>query len=54
LYDAVRDLAYHLAIADYFAGPAMFAKLKGATITVPVPTANVVTEKAVRDFARLK
>jgi hypothetical protein len=54
VYDAARDLAYYLVVPDYFAGPEIFAKLKGATVTVPVPTENVVSEKAMRDLARLK
>jgi hypothetical protein len=54
VYDAVRDLAYYLVIPDYFAGPEVFAKLKGATVTMQVPTENVVNEKALRGLARLK
>lgn len=54
LYDAARDLAYYLVIADYFAGANVFVRLKGATVTVPVPLDNVVSEQAIRHLARLK
>ena len=54
VYDAARDLAYYLVIQDYFAGPGVFAKLSGTTVTVPVPRKNVVSEKAMQELAPLK
>jgi len=54
LYDAQSDCAYWLAIHDYFSGPESFAKLKGNTITVPIPTANLLSERAMWDFGRRK
>jgi hypothetical protein len=54
VYDAARDMAYYLVTGDYFAGPEVFARLKGARVTVPIPTENVVTAKAMRELARLK
>jgi hypothetical protein len=54
LYDAVRDRAYYLWIQEYCRGTAIFARLSGKTITVPVPTANLVNEEAIRGFAHAK
>ena len=54
LYDAAADEAYYRFIQDYFAGPDIFSKLRGASVTVPVPTEAVVNELALREFARLK
>jgi hypothetical protein len=54
MYDAAADRAYWLWIQDYFAGPGAFAKLRGETVTVAIPTANVLNEQAMRDFARWK
>lgn len=54
LYDGVADRAYYLSIKDHFAGPGVFAKLKGREISVPIPTVNVMSEAAMREFARAK
>jgi hypothetical protein len=54
VYDAARDLAYYLVIAEYCAGPEIFAKLKGRTVTIPVPMENMMSEMAMRNLARLK
>lgn len=54
VYDAARDCAHWLAIQSYFAAEQRFGKLKGKTITAPIPTANLLNENAIRDFARLK
>jgi hypothetical protein len=53
-YDARADRAYWLTIQRHFAGPRTFGKLKAKTITVPIPVANRLNERAVRDFARQK
>ena len=53
LYDATSDRAHWISIQTYFADDA-FAKLHGKTITVPIPTANVISVKAMREFAREK
>ncbi len=50
MYDAANDRAYWLLVQSYFA----FGQLRGKTITVPIPTANVLNEKAMREFARRK
>jgi len=54
VYDAQSDRAYWLAIQGYFAGTEAFAKLKGKTITVPIPTTNLLNERAMWEFARRK
>lgn len=54
VYDALRDRAYWLAIQGYFAGPGAFARLKGKTITVPVPITNLLNGRAMQEFARQK
>jgi hypothetical protein len=54
LYDAQRDRAYWISVQSYFAGAQAFGKLKGQTITVPIPTVNVLNERAIREFARQK
>ncbi len=54
LYDATGDRAYWLSIQKYFADRDRFAKLSGATITVGIPTANLLNDNAMRDFAREK
>jgi Domain of unknown function (DUF4365) len=54
MYDAVADLACWLSIQTYFAGAGAFARLRGETITVSIPTANALNEQALRDFARWK
>jgi hypothetical protein len=53
LYDGVRDLAYYLSIQEHFADD-IFAKLAGQTVTVPIPTENVLNEAAMRGFALAK
>jgi Domain of unknown function (DUF4365) len=54
LYDATRDVAYYLSVKDYVSGHDIFAKLSGATVTIQVPTENLMSEKAFREFARTK
>ena len=54
LYDAAHDLAYYLSIQEHFAGRGIFAKLRGKTVTVPVPTTNLMNETAMRELARAK
>jgi hypothetical protein len=54
VYDAPRDCAFWLSIQGCFADEQGFGKLKGKTIKVPVPTANVLDENSIRDFARRK
>jgi Domain of unknown function (DUF4365) len=54
LYDAQTDRAYWLSIQRHFAGAQAFAKLSSKTITVPIPTANLLSERVMRDFARQK
>ena len=54
LYDATQDRAYWLSIQSYFGDETAFAKLRSKTITVPIPTANVIDDKAMREFARQK
>jgi hypothetical protein len=54
LYDAVHGCAYWLWIQDFVANENAFAKLHGKTITVSIPTANLMSESAMREFARMK
>jgi hypothetical protein len=54
VYDAQTDRAYWLSVQRYFAGAQGFTKLRGKTVTVPVPTAHRLNERAMRDFARQK
>jgi hypothetical protein len=54
LYDGVEDRAYWLSIQDYFADTQVFAKMRGKTVTVPLPIANVMSEAACRQFAQSK
>jgi hypothetical protein len=54
LYDAAQDWAYWLSIQSYFAAPHLFAKMRGQTVTVPIPMANRISETAMREFAREK
>jgi hypothetical protein len=46
VFDAVRELAYHLTIQDYFAGNRVFTRLRGSTVTVPIPVKNLMSEAA--------
>jgi hypothetical protein len=55
IYDARKDTAYWLYVQSYFRrckGFNLFAA--GKTVTIAVPTANVVTPAAVRRFARFR
>jgi hypothetical protein len=54
VYDAARDTAYWLSIQNHFAGDQGFRQLKGKTVTVRVPTANVLNPSAIHEFARQK
>ena len=54
LYDAANDCAYWLSIHRYFGDLQSFAKLRGKTVTVPIPIRNLLSEKAMREFAREK
>ena len=54
VYDGARDRAYWLWVQGYFADKQVFGKLRGKTITLSVPIANVLTERAMRFFARQK
>lgn len=51
LYDAAQDLAYWLSIQDCFGDEHAFAKLHGKTVTVPLPSANLLDVAAMRAFA---
>ena len=55
VYDGRKDIAYWLYVQSYFRrlpGFNLFAA--GQTVTVHVPTANVVTPAAVRKFGRFR
>ena len=54
LYDAKLDRAFWLSIHSYFGNEQAFAKLRGKTITIPIPATNLINEKAMRDFVREK
>jgi len=54
LYDAVGDCAYWLSIQTYFSDEHAFAKLRGKTVTVYIPKANVLSVDAMREFAQEK
>jgi hypothetical protein len=55
LYDARKDVAYWMYVQEYFRRQKGFNLFTaGQTITVPVPTANIVTTAAVRRFARFR
>lgn len=54
VFDAGREVAYHVSIKDYFMGVDIFARLSGTTVTVQVPTDNVLNENAMREYARAK
>lgn len=54
VYDAAAAGAYWLSIQHHYAGAQAFGMLKGKTITVHVPTANVLNERAIRSFASQK
>ncbi len=55
VYDARRDIAYWLYVQSYFRrlkGFNLFTA--GQTVTVYIPTANILTRAAVRRFARFR
>ena len=55
VYDARKDVAYWLYVQSYFRrqkGFNLFAA--GTTVTVQLPSANLVTLAAVRKFARFR
>jgi hypothetical protein len=54
VYDAKQDCAYWLSIHSYFGNEQAFNRLRGKTVTIPIPTANRMSEIAMRDFAREK
>jgi hypothetical protein len=54
IYDGAHDRAYWLSIQDYFADKQAFGKLRGKTITIRIPAANLLSEKAMRTFAQEK
>jgi len=54
LYDAAHERAYWLSIQNYFAAPQAFARIRGQTVTVPIPKTNRMSAKAMREFAREK
>ena len=52
VYGVVQDRAYWLYIQRYFAGGRVFRLARGAaTLNVRIPTANLLNETAVRQFA---
>jgi hypothetical protein len=53
-YDAKRDRAFWLAIQEYFGDNQAFEKMRGKTISVPVPRKNQLDDSAMRLFARMK
>jgi hypothetical protein len=54
VYDAGLDRAYWLAIQGHFSGMDRFARLRGKTVTIPIPIENVLDASAMREFARRK
>ncbi len=53
VYDALKETAYWMYVQAHFEGRTGFALSdKGVTITVNIPTANVVNEAAIRRFER--
>jgi hypothetical protein len=54
MYDAICACAYWLSIQTNFAGKDVFAKLGGKTVTVWISKENLISEAAIREFARLK
>lgn len=55
VYDGRREIAYWLYVQSYFAKWKSFSLFTaGATVTVQVPTANVINPSAVRRFARFR
>jgi hypothetical protein len=55
MYDAARDQAFWLNVQEYFRGQ-RWAERAGATttVTVRIPTANILDESAVRRFGRFR
>lgn len=45
-YDEANDCGYWLSIQEYFADVHAFAKLSGKTVTVSIPTDNVLSADA--------
>lgn len=54
IYDAANDRAYWLWMQGYSIDTRAFAKLRGKTVTIAVPTTNIINENALREFARRK
>jgi hypothetical protein len=55
VYDAHADVAYWMYVQAYFEQLAGFdPEGSGATITIYIPKTNVVTEDAIRQFARFR
>jgi hypothetical protein len=55
VYDARQDRAYWLYVQSHFRERKGFNLFTaGGTVTVQVPTANIVDPKAVRRFARFR
>src|SRR5207237_9577673 len=55
VYDAMADRAFWLNVQEYFRGREWPSRAGSTTtVTVHVPTANVLDEEAIRLFARLR
>lgn len=55
VYDARKNVAYWLYVQSYFRRLKEFSLFTaGQTVTIHIPTANVITQAAVRKFARFR
>lgn len=54
LYDAGQERALGLSIQSHFADQQTFARLSGKTVRVSIPTDNLISDEAMREFAREK
>jgi hypothetical protein len=54
LYDANEDRGFWISIHSHFGDASAFARLRGKTVSISVPTVNVVTAEAFRAFADMK
>jgi hypothetical protein len=54
IYDAQADVGYWLYVQAYFQDEEAAPKITGETVTLHIPTANVLGEAAVRRFAAAK
>jgi Domain of unknown function (DUF4365) len=54
LYDAATERAYWLWMQGYSADTRAFARPRGITLTIRIPTANIIGKNTVRELAQRK